>query len=523
MRQPNGEVTRPPNVILIVADDLGYGTLGSYGQRLIETPQTDKLARAGMRFSSFYSGAPSCSPSRAALMTGMHTGHTRIRGNQQLEDGGQVPLRRGAITLAGFLKGAGYETAMIGKWGLGDAGSEGDPSLHGFDHVFGYLNQVLAHNSYPEFLWRNGEKVHLENEVVYLTSPAETQFPGLGSYSTRKSDFAPELLVQEAESFIGDNTGNPFFLYFPTTAPHPNGEAPEGEKFEVPSAGIYESKDWPEAYKRYAALVSHFDETVGRIVSAVETAGIAGHTIILVTSDNGAGKTAIEQFFGANGPLRGSKFSLYEGAIRVPLIAYWPDRIAPGTEVSAPVAAWDLFPTILEAAGVPHRASIDGVSFLPTLRGETQAARRNFLHWEGSGALAAVAGRWKAILYPGEFSAELYDLIADPSEKENVASEYPAVLHALGMAMRESHREQKGFPILPSEMPSRVSLRKRLKLIFDQGVFFPEVWPPATESSTRAWRQILIDESIGRMQIERHRGDAKLARIPPEQEGASIH
>jgi arylsulfatase A len=503
----------PTNVILIMADDLGYGALGSYGQQLIETPHTDKLASAGMRFSSFYSGAASCSPSRAALMTGQHTGHTQIRGNLQVEGGGQLPLQASAVTLADALKSTGYRTAMIGKWGLGDAGSEGDPSRHGFDHVFGYLNQVLAHNSFPEFLWRNGEKVYLDNEVVYSNSAAETQFPGLGSYSTRQSEFAPELLVQEAESFIAQNAEEPFFLYFPTTAPHNNGEAPEGKKYEVASLGVYESKDWPEPYKRYAALVSHFDEAVGRIVEAVETAGIAGHTVILVTSDNGDGQGAIQNFFNANGSLRGSKFSLNEGAIRVPMIAYWPGTIAPGTGVAAPLAAWDLFPTILEIAGASVRPPTDGISFLPALIGQPQPARTDALHWETPKALAAVAGRWKAILHSGSFSAELYDLLADPYEKKDVALEHPEILHALGMAIRDSHIEQENFPVLPSERPIRVSLRQRLKLIVSQALFFPEFWPQVANDSAQDWRQLLADEATARMQIERRMGNGEIAQV----------
>jgi arylsulfatase A-like enzyme len=510
---------KPINVILIVADDLGYGSLGSYGQPLIKTPHTDRLATEGMRFSSFYSGASACSPSREALMTGKHTGHTRIRANRQTEDGGDLPLHSDAVTLADGLKSAGYTTAMIGKWGLGDAGSEGDPSQHGFDYVFGYLNQVLAHNSFPEFLWRNGEKVYLDNEVLYLHSPAETIFPGLGSYSTKQSEFAPELMVEEAESFIAQNAENPFFLYFPTTVPHENGEAPEGEKFEVASLGIYESKEWPEAYKRFAALISHFDEAVGRIVEAVKAAGIADHTLILVTSDNGAGTSAVQEFFSANGPLRGSKFSLYEGAIRVPMIAYWPGTIEGGAETAAPFAAWDLFPTILEVAEVSDSGSTDGISFLPTLMGERQPTRIDALHWETPNSLAALAGRWKVILYPGTFRAELYDLVTDPSEKRNVASEHPEVLHALGMAIRNSHIEEPAFPVLPAELPIRVSLRQRLKLIVNEGLFFPPFWPPATKDSTRNWRQVVADEATERTQIEtdrqiRNKGLARVAEKP---------
>lgn len=508
------EAEQTPNVILILADDLGYGSLGSYGQQLIRTPHTDQLASEGMRFSSYYSGAAACSPSRATIMTGKHTGHTRIRGNRQLPDGGQLPIRGDTFTLAEGLQTAGYTTALIGKWGLGDAGSAGDPSLHGFDHVYGYLNQVLAHNSFPEFLWRNGEKVYLDNEVIYLDSTDATRFPGLGSYSKKQSEFAPELMIEEAESFIAQNADEPFFLFFATTAPHKNGEAPEGRKFEVDSLGIYESRDWPEPYKRFAALVSHFDEAVGRIVEAVEAAGVADQTLILVTSDNGAGKSAVQSFFNVNGILRGSKFSLNEGAIRVPMIAYWPGRIPGGTRSDLPFAAWDLFPTIMEVAGASQEISIDGTSFLPTLMGEAQPARTNALYWENSTSLAALAGRWKAILYPGTFSAELYDLVDDPSEKRNVAKDHPEVLHALGRAVKDSHIQNDNFPVLPGELPLRVSLSQRAKMAINDGVFFPQFWPVSTGDSDRDWREIVADEATARtkIELESQAGDGSLAQ-----------
>lgn len=497
-----------PNIILIVADDLGYGSLGSYGQELIKTPHTDKLSRKGMRFTSFYSGAPSCSPSRASLMTGMHTGHTRIRDNRQLADGGQLPLPSDTVTVARLLQSSGYKTAMIGKWGLGDAGSEGEPSRQGFDYVFGYLNQVLAHNAYPSFLWRNGSQVPLENKVVYQTSHDETLSSGLGSYSTKKVDFAPELLVEEAESFIESNAKNPFFLFFATTAPHENGEAPEGEKYEVPSVGIYESRDWPEPYKRYAALVSHFDDAVGRITEAVEAAGIAENTVILVTSDNGASAGPVPSFFQANGPFRGGKFGLHEGAIRVPMIAYWPEQIPPRSENSTPAAAWDLFPTILEIAGTSQNHRSDGISLLPTLRGGIQPPRTLPLYWENSsgwgnlsgGTMAAVVGRWKALIHPIDLETELYDLFLDPSEENNLAGEHRELIHALGKAMRYSHLEESEFPLLPSEIPLRRWLRWRLKLIFDRGLLFPDSWPARAEGLNHLWREVLATESAARIQ-----------------------
>lgn len=472
---------RPPNVVLIIADDLGVGSLGSYGQELIATPRLDSLASEGTRFTSFYAGSYSCSASRATLLTGLHTGHVFIRENRDLPDGGQLPLPAGTITLTRLLKDAGYATAMIGKWGLGDAGSEGEPSRQGFDHTFGYLNQVLAHNSYPEFLWRNGEKVPLRNVLRYVD--VKPEFGGLASYSTTKVDFATDFITAEAEAFIEQNADRPFFLYLAFTAPHTNGDAPSGQRVEFPSYGDYESRRWPHEYKSFAALITGLDTDVGRILDRLEALGLEDETIVVFTSDNGAPEIPLTHFFDANAGLRGGKFTLYEGGIAVPLIVRWPGRVVAGGVSDEVTANWDLFPTIAEAAGVPNVPVTDGVSLLPTLLGSTQPERPTPLHWESQargGTIAARDGRWKG-LYLGDLNTfELYDLEQDRREKVDRSAEHPEVVAGLLESMRASHTPSELFPVLPTERPLLRQIRRLARMVI-RGTWSPEIWPDPPE------------------------------------------
>ncbi len=316
------EIETRPNIIYIMADDLGYGDLGCYGQEIIQTPNIDRLASSGVRFTQHYAGNTVCAPSRCALMTGYHMGHAQVRGNRQAEPSGQWPISPGTVTVARLLKSAGYKTGMIGKWGLGIENSTGDPLKQGFDYYYGYLDQVLAHNYYPEYLLRNGEREYQDNEVIYL----DTTFwhKGLGSYSTGKSAYSHDLFLEDALRYLDENHEEPFFLYLPFTIPHDNGEAPEGERMEVPDYGPYANEDWPGDTKRYAAKITRMDRGVGRIMEKIKEHGIEENTLVFFTSDNGPmpGEEFTE-FFNSNGSFRGGKRDVYEGGIRVPLVAAW--------------------------------------------------------------------------------------------------------------------------------------------------------------------------------------------------------
>ncbi len=472
---------RPPNVVLIIADDLGSGSLGSYGQQQIKTPRLDALAAEGLRFTSFHAGGDSCSASRATLMSGSHAGHAYIRDNLDLPGAGQQPLRADSVTLAKILKEAGYATAMIGKWGLGDAGSDGDPGRQGFDHTFGYLNQVLAHNSYPEFLWRNGEKVPLRNVATYVD--VKPEFGGLGSYSTTKVDFAADFITEEAESFITQNAERPFFLYLAYTAPHTNGDAPVGLQVEVPTLGDYSSLGWNDDHKAYAALVTRLDSDVGRILDHLESLGLDDETLVLFTADNGAAVDPITDFFVANDGLRGGKFGLYQGGLVVPMIARWPGRIAAGTTSDLPAALFDLFPTLAEVADVENIPPTDGVSLVPTLLGSTQPARRAPLYWESQtegGAIGIRDGRWKGIYFAELNLFELYDLETDPGETWDLAAERPEIVASLLERMREEHAPSEIFPVLPSERSGYHRFRRFARRI-SRGSWSPDLWPDSPD------------------------------------------
>ena len=369
----------PPNIIFIMADDLGYGDIGPYGQEKIQTPQLDQFAAEGMTFTQFYAGTAVCAPSRAVLMTGLHTGHVEIRGNMQYSvRNGQQPLTPGIPTIATVLKNAGYATGMIGKWGLGDPNTPGKPSRHGFDYFFGYTDQVLAHNYYPEYLWRNDEKVMLNNQVQYLDTAA--WHDGLGSYSTKKVDYSHDLFIEDALSFIDEHHDSAFFLYLPLTIPHDNGEQVDSMRFEVPSQGIYKNEDWTKKEKDYAAMITRMDEGIGRILDRLKVRGLDDNTIVFFTSDNGPMRNRpTTDFFDSNGPLRGGKRDLYEGGIRVPFLARWPGHVEAGTTSAYIGAFWDVLPTLAGLAGQPAPEEIDEMPFLPTMIGEDNQPEHNFL------------------------------------------------------------------------------------------------------------------------------------------------
>lgn len=346
---------RQPNIILLFADDLGYGDLGSYDQDKIKTPVLDQLAKDGMLFTQCYAGSTVCAPARCTLMTGKHTGHCRVRGN-----GGcagrflNVALTKDDVTVADVLKKAGYKTALIGKWGLGEEGSTGVPNLQGFDYFFGYLNQYLAHNYYPDFLWRNREKVPLDNPQSDIANVA-AEF----------NVYAPDLFREEAIQFIDDNHKKPFFLYFSTTVPHANNEKAKalGEGNEVPTDAPYSDKPWPQAEKNKAAMITRLDSDIGKILDRLKVHDIEKDTIVIFTSDNGPHKEGGNDpaFFKSAGPLRGLKRDLYEGGIRMPGIVRWPGVVKPGSVSDHVWAFWDFLPTATELAGAPAPATIDGI------------------------------------------------------------------------------------------------------------------------------------------------------------------
>ena len=401
-----------PNIIMILADDLGYGDLGSYGQKKIKTPFLDQMAAEGLRFTDCYSGSAVCSPARCSLMTGYHMGRAYIRANFP-----RVPLRPEDHTVAEALKQAGYTTAVIGKWALGNADSTGSPNRQGFDYSYGFLTNQDAHDYFPAHVWRNGEKVKVPE----------------GSYSE-------DLFLDEALDFINRSHDNPFFLYLPVTIPH--------GPYEVPSDEPYRNEPWPQEMKNRAAMITRFDSDVSRIVGLLKELVIDDRTVIFVSSDNGP---ATSGFFNSHGALSGAKRELYEGGLRVPMIVRWPGKIQPG-QVSRQVwAFWDFLPTVAEIAGVNIADPIDGISMLPTLIGEQQREHLP-LYWEfrlknNKGFMQAVRfGDWKGVrTRPGD-QFDLYDLRTDINEENNVASRFPEAANQIKTIMNKEHENSSVWP-----------------------------------------------------------------------------
>ena len=433
------------NIIFIMADDLGYGDLGCFGQKLIKTPELDRMAKEGMKFTRFYSGSTVCAPSRSVLMTGQHMGHTHVRGNA----GGDMmrqSLRNEDITVAEKLKESGYSTALIGKWGLGEVGQQGHPLNQGFDYFYGYLNQVHAHNFYPEFLWRNQSK-HILNNVV---KPAGTSARGgfIGGAATKRVEYSHDLFATEAISWIEKNKDNPFFLYLPLTIPHANNEGSRmfGDGAEVPDYGMYENKDWPKQDKGQAAMISRMDKDVGRILNLLTKLKIAENTLVIFTSDNGPHDEAKHnpERFNPSGPLRGMKRNLTEGGIRVPTIAWWPKTIEANGESDQPFYFGDLMATSCEIASSKKPVGMDSISFLPTLSGDlNKQDSHQYIYWEfyeRTFRQAVVMKEWKLIRSGMNNSTiELYDLSRDIHEDKNLASEQPALAQRLISYMEEAH------------------------------------------------------------------------------------
>jgi len=466
---------KPPNIILILADDLGYGDLGCYGQEKIQTPNIDRLTAEGMRFTQFYCGAPVCAPSRCVLMTGKHLGHAAIRDNSEVRPEGQLPLPDEEITLGELLHRAGYRTAAIGKWGLGPPGSSGDPNRQGFDLFFGYNCQRHAHNYFPTYLYRNGERIALNNPdfAAHQKFPTGANPEDPNSFARYQgNDYAPDVMLREAVRFIQENKDRPFFLYFPSTIPHLALQVPDSSlaeyvgKFpETPYLGQkgYLPHRTPRAC--LAAMISYLDRQVGTIMKTVNELGLAEETLVLFTSDNGPPEDvggADTQFFGSNRPWRGFKGSVFEGGVRDPFIARWPGRIAAGSVSKHIGIFYDLLPTLAELVGCPAPPDCDGISFLPTLLGGEQKKQHEFVFYEfyGYGGQQAVRmGRWKGIREQcyriPEGPMMLYDLENDPQETTDVAAQHPDIVARIEEILRTEHRNHPYWDFKEKRRPPR--------------------------------------------------------------------
>lgn len=422
---------KKPNVILILADDLGVGDLGVYGQKFIKTPNLDAMAKRGVKFTNFYSSSPVCAPSRASLMTGKHQGHAVIRGNNSIT-GERVPLRPQDTTIAEVVKTQNYRTALIGKWGLGEEGTTGTPNKKGFDYFFGYLNQTLAHNYYPETLYRNSEIVKLE-----------------------KGSYAPYLFQNEVEEFIKREKNQPFFLYYATILPHANNELnrKSGNGMEIPSNAPYTNENWTIQQKNYAAMVSLLDEQIGRINKLLKELKLDKNTVVMFMSDNGPqGKVEggyEQELFASNMGLRGIKRALYEGGIRSPLIVQWNGKLRANSTNSTAWTQYDLLPTIADIMGAKVSNKTDGKSFSRDLIGK-KSAKQDFQYWEfyeGSFVQAVRFGKWKGVRKGVKGRLELFDLKADEKETTDVSAKFPDVVKRIEGILQREHVDSENWKV----------------------------------------------------------------------------
>lgn len=438
-----------PNIVFILADDLGYGELGCYGQKKIATPVLDKMAAEGMRFTQFYAGSTVCAPSRSVLMTGQHTGHTRVRGNAGAD---AQTLQTGDLTVARVLQQAGYRTGLVGKWGLGLVDEEGEPRKQGFDTYFGYLNQTQAHNHFPNFLWRDGVKVTLPNDIVRV-GPVD----GVG-YALKPVAYAGDLFAKEAATFVRENRERPFFLFLSVVVPHANNERARalGDGHEVPDYGPYADKPWAATYKGHAAMITRLDHQIGELLAELKELGLDEQTLVIFSSDNGAhqeaGATYDPAFFNVSGPFTGLKRSLTEGGIRVPLLARWPGRIAANSTSSHIGYFGDFMATFADLAGANMPAGRDSLSFAPTLLGHAGQASHPYLYWEfyeqGVSQAVLLNGHWKGIR-SAKTSApiQLFDLQTDLREQKDLAAGHPDVVAHIAEIMRTAHVDNEHWKI----------------------------------------------------------------------------
>ena len=475
---PAEESEKPPNIILILADDLGYGDLGCYGQQIIETPNIDKLAETGMMFTQHYTGAPVCAPARCVLLTGKHSGHAHIRGNDEWASRGAVwnydsmfvnpnlegqrPLPESETTIATLLQSNGYKTGMVGKWGLGGPETESVPNTRGFDFFYGYNCQRQAHTYYPLHLWKNEDKVLLSNENVAprtgLEEGADPNDPDSYARFTL-TDYAPDLMMEEVQDFIDRNRSDPFFLYYATPVPHLPLQADAKwldyyrNKLGPEEPYIGNRGYFPHQYPRaaYAAMISHLDEQVGQIVEQLKELQIYDNTLIIFTSDNGATYTggADTEFFNSNGIFgaeygRGKGF-VYEGGIRVPMIASWPGKIQPGSTNDHQSIFYDYFSTLADVAGIEAIPDNDGISFLPAMAGNVPQPKHDYLFWEFpeyKGQIAIRENDYKFIwknLQEDDPMIEIFDLSTDPEEQHSIAADQPELVEKFMSIIEKEH------------------------------------------------------------------------------------
>lgn len=424
--------TTKPNILFILADDLGYGDLGCYGQKLVSTPNVDKLAAEGVRFTQVYCGSTVCAPSRCALMTGYHMGHARIRGNAR------VDLQPADITVAEVLKGAGYRTGIIGKWGLGTAGNNGIPNRQGFDEWYGFLDQKHAHTQYPTQLWHNEDEVFLD-----------------GNFGAGRKEYAHDIFTDRALQFIQEARQGPWFLYLAWTIPHANNELTRqtGNGMEIPGdAAPYGDRQWPQPDRNFAATVGRMDRDVGRLLRKLDELGIAEDTIVFFASDNGPHREGGNnpELFDSNGPLRGIKRDLYDGGIRTPMIARWTGTVRAGQVSDAVWSFWDFLPTAAELAGARSPAGLDGISVVPALHGKPLPTRE-YLYWEfheGGFSQAVRLDNWKGVRRRSRKNPiELYDIQKDPGEAKDVSAQYAEVVKRMAEIMVRARTDSAEFPI----------------------------------------------------------------------------
>jgi arylsulfatase len=442
-----------PNIIFILADDLGHGDLGCYGQTKIRTPHLDRIAKEGMRFTNFYAGCSVCAPSRCTLMTGMHLGHATVRNNMQRKAGeeGQHRMAPDTVTVAQRLKQAGYATAIVGKWGLGMPEENSSPLDFGFDHHYGYLCQGFAHTFYPPHLWNDDKQVFLKGNPPYIYGQKEP-IPLSGQA------YAHDLMTDDGLAWVKDHHENPFFLYLAFTIPHLSLQVPDDSLEEYlgqwPETPVTDSKHYanhPTPRAAYAGMITRMDRDIGRLMALLKELQIDDNTLVMFASDNGAVfalNGTDPEFFQSNGNLRGYKQDLYEGGIRTPFLARWPEKIPAGTTNDFLGAFWDFLPTACELARVDPPDNIDGVSLVPTLLGRDDDQKQHEdLYWEyhsGGGSQAVRFGDWKAIRHnvrkkDAESKIELFDLAKDPGEKQNLAGEHPDLVERAARYMKESH------------------------------------------------------------------------------------
>lgn len=421
-----------PNIVFILADDLGYGDIGCYGQQRMHTPNLDRMANEGMRFSQAYAGSTVCAPSRCALMTGKHTGHATIRGNIKPESG----IGEGETTVPALLKRAGYRTGLFGKWGMGGPGTGSVPNTRGFDEFFGYLDQQHAHNAYPEHLWEQ------QNEF-FLTE----------NWFNRKKSFSNDLFTERALRFVDQQGAAPFFLYLPYTIPHANNELGtfNGEGIECPDEQPYSAESWPANERRFAASITRMDRDIGRLLDLLKRKGFDDNTLVIFASDNGPHKEGGHDpaFFHSSGPLRGTKRDLYEGGVRIPAVARWPGKVPAGKTSEFIWAFWDFLPTAAQLAGAAAPSGIDGISFVDGLTGKSAANRRT-LYWEfhERGFHQAVRrDNWKLVRQGPRQQVELYDVAADIGETHDLARDKAAVVRELEPLFQSMRTESARFPV----------------------------------------------------------------------------